>query len=186
MPRPDVALVPFVPRAHAPLLARWLAQPHVRAWWGEPEAALRETRIEGLAQALVAADGRPVGYLRWQRASREELDALGLVDVPTGSVDLDILLGEPDALGRGVGSAALALLVERLRADPAVPAVGMSASVRNGRAIRAYEKAGFARLRAYDDPEAGPSWLLLRRLDRGAAAPETPPARRAAALEEVP
>lgn len=173
MSRPDVALVPFEPRAHLPLLARWLAQPHVREWWGEPDATLRETRIEGLSQALVCVGGRPVGYLRWQRASREELDALGFADVPTGAVDLDILLGESDALDRGVGSSALAVLVDRLRGDASVPAVGMSTSARNARAIRAYEKAGFARLRAYDDPEAGPSWLLLLRLDARATAPET-------------
>jgi aminoglycoside 6'-N-acetyltransferase len=174
MRRPDVALAPFEPRAHLPLLARWLARPHVREWWGDPEIALRETRIEELGQALICADGRAVGYLRWQRASREELDALGFPDVPTGGIDLDILLGEPDALDRGVGSSALALLIERLRADPSVPAVGMSTSARNARAIRAYEKAGFARLRRYDDPERGASWLLLLRLDAGAPPPETP------------
>ena len=122
-------------------------------------------------------DGRAVGYLRWQRASREELDSLGFADVPTGAIDLDILLGEPDALDRGVGSRALALLVEQLRADPSVPAVGMSSSARNARAIRAYEKAGFARLRPYDDPELGPAWLLLLRLDGGGGAPETLPVR---------
>jgi aminoglycoside 6'-N-acetyltransferase len=177
MTRPDVALAPFEPRAQLPLLARWLARPHVREWWGDPEAALRETRIEGLGQALICVDGRPVGYLRWQRASRAELDARGFSDVPTGAIDLDVLLGEPEGLDRGVGSRALALLVERLRADPSVPAVGMSSSARNGRAIRAYEKAGFARLRAYDDPELGPAWLLLLRLDGGTSAPETLPDR---------
>jgi len=173
MAPPVVALAPFEPRVHLPLLARWLAQPHVREWWGDPELALRETRIPGLSQALICVDGRPLGYLRWQRASREELVALGFAEIPTGAIDLDVLLGEQDALDRGVGSRALALLVERLRADPSVPAVGMSSSARNGRAIRAYEKAGFARLRAYDDPELGPAWLLLLRLDAGPPAPET-------------
>jgi aminoglycoside 6'-N-acetyltransferase len=163
----DVALAPFEPRAHLGLLARWLARPHVRAWWGDPEAALREARTPGLEQLLITVGAAPAGYLRYERASREDLDALGFADVPTGAVDLDVLVGEEALLGRGVGSRALALLLERLRADPTVPAAGMSASARNARALRAYEKAGFARVRAYDDPEWGPSWLLLARLDGG-------------------
>jgi ribosomal protein S18 acetylase RimI-like enzyme len=51
-----------------------------------------------------------------------------------------------------------------LRAHPSVRWAGMSTSVDNIAAIRAYEKAGFARLKQYADPEAGPCWVMLKEL----------------------
>ena len=69
-----------------------------------------------------------MGYLRWQRVRPEELVAAGLEGaVPEGSVDVDILLGEKEASGRGVGPRALESLVERLREEGAAPLVGTSA-----------------------------------------------------------
>jgi hypothetical protein len=39
-----MAIAPYtfepVAEDHLPLLGRWLAEPHIRTWWGDPEQAL--------------------------------------------------------------------------------------------------------------------------------------------------
>ena len=67
----------------------------------------------------------------------------------------DILIGEPEYLGCGVGPKALALLLVKLRGD-GVGFAGLGVSMSNRAAIRAYEKAGFRVFRDFQDPESGP------------------------------
>jgi RimJ/RimL family protein N-acetyltransferase len=89
------------------------------------------------------------------------LEAAGLHEIPEGSVDIDIAIGEADYIGCGVGSRALHLVVQRLGSERSIPLVMMGTSVENAIAIRACEKAGFRRLRTFDDPDYGPCWLLV-------------------------
>jgi aminoglycoside 6'-N-acetyltransferase len=127
-------------RGQAPLLADWLARPHVARWHPEPEAwlgAALNPPPDG-AQALIALGAQPIGYLRWRKVSRETLDTLGLLEIPAGGVDIDILIGETDCVGRGLGPRALAALVETLRRDPSIPLAGLSPSIDNIAAQRAY------------------------------------------------
>jgi aminoglycoside 6'-N-acetyltransferase len=158
-------LAAFEP-AHAPLLAEWLARPHVARWHPEPEAwveaALNPPR-DG-AQALIVLGARPIGYLRWRKVSRETLDTLGLLEIPAGCVDIDILIGEPDCIGRGFGPRALAALVETLRRDPSILCAGLSPSIDNVAAERAYIKAGFRKTREYDAPGFGRLSLMMMEL----------------------
>ncbi len=162
-----VSLVPF-DQGRAALLADWLARPHVARWFPDAGARL-EWALDpppGGANALIACGGRPVGYLSWRKVTRETLDAVGLHEIPAGSVDIDILIGEADCTGRGLGPKALALLAERLRADPTVPLAGLTPSVANLVAQRAYEKAGFRKLREYEAPGLGRGVLMVMRLGR--------------------
>ena len=169
MTDPGTASLREFDEAHTPLLAEWLARPHVARWHPDPEAwveyALR--RPTGGAQALIIFGGRPIGYMRWRRVSRETLDGVGLFEIPAGSVDVDILIGEADCVGRGLGPRALWLLVEKLRQDASTPLVGLSPSVDNVAAQRAYAKAGFEKLREYEAPGFGRLALMVIRLGRG-------------------
>ncbi|MFN0179631.1 MAG: GNAT family N-acetyltransferase [Gemmatimonadales bacterium] len=153
--------------ADLPLLERWLRKPHVVRWWGPPEqhfAAVGQGSWD--THAVITVGGEPVGYLYWQRPSRAELDAAGLSDLPEDLVDIDILIGEPEFLGRGVGPRALAVLLARLRRE-GVGLAGLGTSTSNRAAIRAFEKAGFRVFRDFEDPESGPCQYLVARL-RGA------------------
>ena len=158
-------LAAFEP-ARAPLLAEWLARPHVARWHPEPkawvEAALNPPR-DG-AQALIVLGARPIGYLRWRKVSRETLDTLGLLEIPAGGVDIDILIGEADCIGRGYGPCALGSLVDALRRDPSIPSIGLSPSTDNVAAQRAYAKAGFVKMREYDAPGFGRLALMMMEL----------------------
>ena len=118
------------------------------------------------SHAVITADGRPAGYLCWQRPSPPELEAAGLTDLPGDLVDIDILIGESELLGRGVGPRALALLLGKLRSE-GVGFAGLGTSTSNRVAIRAFEKAGFRLFRDFADPESGPCKYMVARL-RGA------------------
>jgi RimJ/RimL family protein N-acetyltransferase len=157
----------FAP-SHLDLLRGWLAQPRVARWYPDPtnDLAFAATPPARGAQAIIAEDGQPVGYLRWTKVARDTLDALGLHEIPTGSVDIDILLGERSTIGRGIGPAALQLLVEQLRCDPGVPLLGLTTSVENASAHRAFAKAGFHIARQYDAGAIGLCHLMIRDLRR--------------------
>ena len=124
------------------LVRKWADEPQVARWWGPPETIVAEVeaRRDG-QQAIIAFDGRPVGYVCWQIPTRAELAAAGLDDLPPELVDIDLMIGEADAIGRGIGPAALRILFERLRAR-GVKLAGLAGAVANRRAMRAYEKAG--------------------------------------------
>lgn len=147
-------------------LQEWLGQPHVAPWWGDPRAAMDDAlRRSSETCAVILADDVPVGYACWQLLSPEERGAAGLIDLPEHLMDIDLLVGEPGAVGLGVGPRALGLVLDRLRAEPRVPWAGVGTAVANKRAIRAFEKAGFRLFREFRDREFGLCWYLT--LDLG-------------------
>ncbi len=158
---PTVSLAAFEPDRHLPLVAEWLHQPHVALWWGDADAALAEIRAHPVAtQAMIEVDGQPVGYLCWQTPRQAELAAAGLADLPSGLVDIDLMIGVAASLGRGVGPDALAQLCLRLLGE-GVSTVGVGTAIANRRALRAFEKAGFTPYR--DFHEAGVAMRYLTR-----------------------
>ena len=159
---PSVSLRPF-DATLLPQLAQWFVQPHVAPWFPERDANLAWARRPppGGAQAAICENEQAVGWLRWQRVSREVLDSLGFDDIPANSVDADILLGDAASVGHEVGPTALRLLIERLRGDGDVPMVGLTTNVKNTRAHRAFEKAGFRIDRQYDPNGFGLCHLML-------------------------
>ena len=157
-----ITLGAFDPRRDSEMLLRWLARPHVAAWWGDATRAMDHARrCPPESHALIVADGAPVGYLCWQEPPKEELEAAGLTDLPRGLVDIDILIGKPDLLGQGVGSRALEILLARLRSEQAVGFAGLGTSASNTNAIRCYTKAGFRLFRNFQDAEWGPCKYLI-------------------------
>ncbi len=166
---PKVTLEAFDLIRDSDMLRRWLAQPHVAKWWGDPARAMQHAReCAPESHALIVADGTPVGYLCWQEPPKGELEGAELADLPSGLVDIDILIGDADLLGHGVGSRALELLLARLRCDPSLAFAGLGTSASNANAIRCYEKAGFRLHQEFRDPEWGPCKYLIAEL-HGAA-----------------
>lgn len=164
----DIALANLESEGDLRLLERWVRSPHIVRWWGNPDLLVPTLgRRSPETHALIIADRKPVGYLCWQRLTREEIEAAELTDLPEDLVDIDILIGEPEYLGRGVGPEALRLLLARL-GDRDVGFAGLAASRGNHAAIRAYEKAGFRFFRDFDDPDFGPCVYMVAPL-RGAS-----------------
>lgn len=151
------------------LIEGWLRHEHVSRWWGDPDAVSRElaARPDAAGSSIIEAGEDKVGLVVWGHPSREELEAAGLADIDPAAIDIDIMIGEPRALYRGIGSEALRLVASLALADPAVPYLIAATMVGNDASVRAFAKAGFRVDREFADPECGPC-LLLRR-DRGVA-----------------
>lgn len=164
-------MIEFPPLAEAdvPLVAAWLEQEHVAPWWRDSVEEAIEKRLAGIEgrrptrQFLIAIDDRPAGMIQTYRvADHPEWQALVQVDDDVAGVDL--LIGEPDLVGRGLGPRVLATFVrDVVFADPEIHAVVATVEEPNRRSWRAFEKAGFRHVR--DVEEDGLPHRLMR-LDR--------------------
>jgi RimJ/RimL family protein N-acetyltransferase len=150
-------------RADWDLIRGWLARVDIQEWWGPVSATESEVNMalgsqHGLCR-IIEADGRPVGYAHAVDATLwgDELPQ----DLEAGTWDLDLFIASEAHRGRGVGQAALALLKDEVFASTLAVAVCVFPSVKNERAVRAYEKAGFRWKRIWNDPYAGPSWFMV-------------------------
>lgn len=145
-----------------PLIARWLAEPHVQAWWGDPvhEIELIRGDIGGSATmgyVFHVVGDAPAGYIQaWDPRS---YDRHVFADSPDGARAIDLFVGEPRFLGRGVGAAALRAFSDLLFERGCTLAL-IDPDVRNTRAVGAYRRAGFT---PYREVEDGGDWVLLMR-----------------------
>ena len=145
------------------IIRRWLRLPDIEAWWGPVSATEAEVTI-ALASAysicrIIEADAHPVGYAHAVDATIWGADLPQ--DLTPGTWDIDLFVADEAHRGKGVGQAALALLCDEVFRTTLACAVCVFASVRNERAIRAYEKAGFRWHRVWNDPYSGPSWFMI-------------------------
>jgi RimJ/RimL family protein N-acetyltransferase len=147
------------------LIERWLHADHVRSTWGDPDEnvqSLRDAPPDGSRRAIIEADGLAVGLVLWQHPTRRELDEAGLCDIPESVVDIDIMIGESEAVGLGLGSTAIHLVAETALSDPTVPFLMACARLDNLASQRAFAKAGFRKDREFDDVPSGRYVLMVR------------------------
>ncbi|MEM8876323.1 MAG: GNAT family N-acetyltransferase [Pseudomonadota bacterium] len=147
----EISFVP-VTASDLPQLRRWMDMPHWREWWGDPEVEIEQIRgmVEGRDTTrpyLFHLDGAPIGYIQfWFIAdARYEpwiTEAPWIMELPNEAVGLDLSIGSENALSKGLGSRALRQLAMQLWGDGHRQIV-IDPDPKNGRAVRAYEKAGF-------------------------------------------
>jgi aminoglycoside 6'-N-acetyltransferase len=146
-------------RTDLPLIGRWLALPHVREWWGDPDEqfALVSGDLDepAMDQYIVEADGSAFAYLQCYDIGAWNS---GFGPQPAGTRGIDLFIGEAAMLG-GHGSALLGRFVGE-KSRRGVPRIVTDPDPANARAIRAYEKAGFARERLVETPD-GPALLMV-------------------------
>jgi aminoglycoside 6'-N-acetyltransferase len=145
-----------------PLIRGWLVKPHVAEWWGDPreqfELVSGDLDDPAMEQFIIATAGRPFAYLQCYDPAAWPEGGLGAH--PAGTRGIDQFIGEPAMMGRGHGSAFIRIFAEALLAEGA-PRVVTDPDPENGRAVRAYEKAGFLKDRLVDTPD-GLSLLMVR------------------------
>jgi aminoglycoside 6'-N-acetyltransferase len=147
--------------ADLPLIRRWLTQPHVREWWGDPaeQYALvsSDLDVSAMDQFMVATDGFDFAYLQCYDLTAWNS---GFGAQPKGTRGIDLFIGEPDMIARGHGSALIRAFVED-RLKHGAPRIVTDPDPLNTRAVRAYEKAGFQKAGMVDTPD-GPTLLMVR------------------------
>ncbi|HYQ43905.1 MAG TPA: GNAT family N-acetyltransferase [Polyangiaceae bacterium] len=160
-------------RADLPLIHEWLNRPHVAEWWDDQrdlESVLRtfgaDLEKSVIRMFLVCLDQEAIGYIQVYRVMGADPE-WWQDETDPGARGIDQFLANAQQLGRGLGSSMVRQFVARLFADPEVTVVQTDPSPRNGRAIRAYEKAGFRRITEVVTPD-GPALLMrVRRAEFG-------------------
>jgi RimJ/RimL family protein N-acetyltransferase len=148
-------------RADFPTMLRWLNNPAVSKWWGEPPASIDELegkhvpRLDGREQVfgfIAHYSDTPMGYLQWYRLSTEpDHPAVGLA--PESSAAIDLFIGEDDYRHRGLGRVLIrAFLTEIVFAEPDVKHCAIDPCVDNTAAIAAYRKTGFREIGLAPNP----------------------------------
>lgn len=161
--RPDYRFVP-VTRADYPMLRRWLAEPHIGGWWGDPAAEVallgRDLDTGGTDMRIVwtgGPDGRPFAYLQSYPAHAwpaPQYEGFG-----PSAMALDMFLGDPDFLGQGHAQGFLRQRAAELLAEGA-EAVLVDPDPKNSRAVTTYRKAGFVPVGERVDAEGAPVLVM--------------------------
>jgi RimJ/RimL family protein N-acetyltransferase len=165
----------FRPLTHDDLfqLHGWLQKPHVAAWWRDLQTmeqveADHLPALEGREPSyhyVIVVDDRPVGMIQWYLVS-DFPEWEEILHVGEGVAGVDLLIGEEDAVGRGLGPEVLRTFIsEVVFANEAAHAVVAGIEPANTRSLRAFEKARFQV--AFDYEEEGRPHRLVR-LERDA------------------
>jgi aminoglycoside 6'-N-acetyltransferase len=151
-----------------PLLLHWLQQPHVHDWWrGEPTDLAAVEAEYGACVAgddptelfIIASDGRPIGMIqRYLFIDEPEWTSVfeDIVDI-VDAAGIDYLIGEIDAVGRGLGAAAVATMTAMVWDWRPVTSIVVNVDQANPASWRVLEKSGFTRVWAGEIDSPDPS-----------------------------
>ena len=141
-----------------PLFLQWAEEPQVKNTWflpGYPSAEeyskkhLSSNRTD-VFPFLILIDDLPIGYIQYW-----DIDVYVstcptpkvFTNEPKQSYGIDIFIGEPEYLNKGLGSKILISFVKKLHSERGFKRFLIDPSAKNIRAIKCYQKAGFKIIR---------------------------------------
>jgi aminoglycoside 6'-N-acetyltransferase len=153
----DEATITFqrLGREHFELLGRWLAEPHVARWWNHDPSpdAIEENfgdtidGIEPAADYVAFVDEQPLGVIQFCLFHDFPEYVAEMADVYPVDIDaatIDYFIGDPDAVGKGWGTAMIQEFVVRIwREEPDVGHVVVPVNSANVASWKALLNAGF-------------------------------------------
>ncbi len=160
-------------------MARWRNEPHVREWWDpdKPDLSVEDAAAEYApitrggspdTACVIELNRVPVGFVQFYPWSdyAEEIIATGMA-LEDGAWGLDIFIGEPQMINKGIGTLAVDLVFRHLIENEGAASVAFPVWKDNLRALRAYEKAGFRKTATVLDTDTRggqrvESWLMVR------------------------
>ncbi|WP_319412258.1 GNAT family N-acetyltransferase [uncultured Cohaesibacter sp.] len=153
-----------VEKPDLPLLHDWLSKPHVAKWWDPAEKAIssieRHMGDDAVTPLMVCLDESAFAYMQLCELDVDRNEDNVPIECPVGTIGLDQFIGPEDKVGIGLGPRFLKLIITKLFCE-GTPAVLVDPDPSNLFAIRAYEKAGFIRLRQVDKKN-GPTLFMVR------------------------
>ena len=170
---PPWSIRPLSPE-DAGLVADWMNTPHVASAWDQAwsrqrwaDELARQVAGDHSRPCVACHDGRPLAYLEIYRVVRDRLAA----HYPAGSHDLGVhvAIGDPDDVGRGLGSALLRVVADGLlAAEPECEQVVAEPNVVNLASQRAFRNAGFRPAGEVVFPHKKAALLIRSRVDETA------------------
>jgi aminoglycoside 6'-N-acetyltransferase len=134
-----------------PLVAAWLQRPHLARWWLEGSTlgdelvdCRRSVRGEQPTEVLLVLDSdeTPIGWCQWYAYSEYPAEAT-TIGASLDEVGIDYAIGDPEAIGRGMGTALIAALVGYVRARHPHAGLVADPSAANVASRRVLEHNGF-------------------------------------------
>ncbi len=155
-----------------PMLWRWLAEPHVRAFYQKAPITLDEVaakmapRISGEVPArchIALYDGTPFGYLQSYRNT--DWPEWAAMIGSHGGASIDLHIGDPTFIGRGLGRAMLAAYVRDFVFHHFVDMseAYIAHEVTNTAALAASQAAGFRVIGSFVEAGVPMTLLVLHR-----------------------
>jgi aminoglycoside 6'-N-acetyltransferase len=133
-----------------PTVRAWLELPHVSRWWTRDTTAAAEiasyrraiSGAEPTVLLMASAGARPIGWCQWYRWADYPEEAAAM-EASDDEVGIDYAIGEPTAIGRGLGIQLVGALVAEVRRRH--PGAGMLAApdATNQASRRVLERNGF-------------------------------------------
>lgn len=156
----------FIPlqESHFPLLLKWLKAPHVKVWWDQDVLwtlelikekygdyvkgyKLEKGAKKPIQAYIIYGNDDSFGYIQLYNAydfSRE--GSIPLEGLQKSLATIDIFIGEEEYVGKGLGSRIMTQFLKEY-VDPYYDACLVDPDTANMQAIRAYEKAGFKKIK---------------------------------------
>jgi RimJ/RimL family protein N-acetyltransferase len=138
-----VALGPLR-REHIPIYLRWINDFGTTRMLGLPPRPMTLEQETAWYERAAVDDAR-VGFTIYERATGRAVGNCGLheVDPPNRRTMVGIMIGEPDARGRGYGTEAMRLLLDYAFTVLGLHSVMLTVFEYNHAGRRCYEKVGF-------------------------------------------
>ena len=160
-------------------IAEWRNLPHVRRWWDPdlppptPDGVKKELQPDtapggSSVACIIEQAGEPVGYFQFYRWASYVDDAVEVgIPFDDSTFGLDIFIGEPESVGRGLGTRVVDMMSSYFLQEAGASSVALTTDIGNQSAQRCYEKAGFEKIREVLDTdtyqgERARCWLMVR------------------------
>ena len=141
------------------VLLDWLQRPHVKEWWDDGDDTLEKVtehysrdRDKVFRYIVYGHDESRVGYIQYYIDSED-------------TVGIDLFIGDPDLLGRGLGTEIVSSFVSLIDQEFGPRVMVIDPDPNNKRAIRCYERAGFHFDRTGLNSEGKPAYFM--KMERG-------------------
>ncbi|MBR3235680.1 MAG: GNAT family N-acetyltransferase [Atopobiaceae bacterium] len=135
-----------------PLMLKWLTDDRVLEFYEgrdvrftmETLAAHYLEEIPSGFRMIIEYRGQLIGYGQVYQLSGELFDEYDYPDNGNVVYAMDLFIGEPDYWNHGIGTAFLQMMAAYLKTSKGADRILLDPRKSNGRAIRAYQKAGFS------------------------------------------
>ena len=155
------------------LVGGWLREPHIARWWREPpdeevtaiRGRVRREQDQATHMLMVTEGDCAVGWAQWYWWDDYPHEAAAVGARP-GEAGIDYAIGDPGAVGRGVGRQLIAALVRAVRRDRPGAGILVAPEAANLVSRAVLERNGFHLVEVRPiatEPSGGP--MAIYRLD---------------------